>query len=122
MLVTNRTEHYHLFLFICLLRSNKTVAFLQWFPHFNSVFTHCKEKYDWFVQMFHAYYVQKFVHKTGFPSRYDWYLKEIHRLHYIPSVRMRNKKPITMTTVRQYLSTVSPLQVVKLMCEPRFII
>ena len=139
MITLTPIQNYHMFLFVCLLRSRKTVAFLQWFPHFNIVFANCKVKYDELVKTIHASYLQKYVKREGMNekpnpnpnlnlnlnqmvyfhgniyNKYDWHIKEIHRLHYIPSVKKGNKKPITTTCVRKYLSTISPIQIMKLL-------
>lgn len=109
--------HYNMFLYFCLIRSRKTVDYLKWFPHYLDVFSICRIRYGRLVTRVHSAYMKKYIKKEYCTNKYDWFLRQIHNTIYIPSVQSRDKKIVTKDVVKEYLYTLSPLQLTHLVVQ-----
>ena len=109
--------HYNMFLYFCLIRSKKTVDYLKWFPHYSQVFSLCRVRYGKLVTRVHSEYIKKYVKKEYFTNKYDLFFRQIHNTIYIHTVQSKSKKIVTKDVVKEYLYTLSPLQLTHLVVQ-----
>jgi hypothetical protein len=109
-----------MFLFLCLQRAQKLEEYTKWFPHYASQLQHCRILWNRFVRKVHDKYLLQYVKKKVSPTtqaqqKIDWHVQTIHHTIYIPSLCTTIKKVVNKDIVKNYLLSISPLELMHLL-------
>jgi hypothetical protein len=111
----NATSHIDsamFYRFISLKQAHLENPYLEQYPNHKKMFRKFHTLYHNTVTSIYEHYCAFYIRKTldSMPSKYKYYIEELHHRYYLSSLAKKQRKPITKRLVYEYFATLSPSQ------------
>lgn len=109
-------DSFKKYLFFCLNRIHKDYKVCDIYPHYARDMYAMKNIYEFMIDNIHQTYVDYFIQKKTIELNepFKKYLIDIHKTHYIPTIKDIVPNLITRKIVKDYFNKLSPFELHKL--------